>query len=159
MDHSADQTPVSPSTSSRRSFLKHVGALGLGASMAGAFGSPLVADAATRTSRAADASSALTLWTFVDTHARWFKRRAADYQKQVNPHFSLTVHQYPNPPYKQKLLTVLETGVSAPDLCDIEQGMFGSFLLGTVPLDPLEQRLNTGHYLKDLVASREALYT
>src|SRR5438105_3408989 len=106
MDHSSDQTPVSPSTSSRRSFLQRVGALGLGASMAGAFGSPLAAHAATRTSRPGEDSNALTLWTFVGTHARWFKHRATDYQKQVNPHFSLTVRQYPGTSYHQKLLTV-----------------------------------------------------
>ena len=159
MDHSSDPTPESPSTSSRSSFLKRVGALGLAAGTAGAFGSPLVADAAMRTSRAADDSNALTLWTFVDTHARWFKRRATDYQKQVNPHFSLTVRQYPGTSYHQKLLTVLETGVNAPDLCDIEQGQFGIFLHGTVPLIPLEQRLQAGGYLKELVPSREALYT
>jgi ABC-type glycerol-3-phosphate transport system substrate-binding protein len=158
MDHSSDPTPESPSTSSRRSFLKRVGALGLAASAAGSFGSPLVAHAATRISRAADDSNALTLWTFVDTHARWFKRRASEYQKQVNRNFNLTVRVQPYIPHHQKLLTVLQTGVGAPDLADVEQGQFGAFLHGTVPFVPLEQRLNTGHYLKNLVASREALY-
>jgi ABC-type glycerol-3-phosphate transport system substrate-binding protein len=93
-------------------------ALGLAAGMAGALGSPLVA-AATRDAHAADDSNARVLWTFVDTHARWFKRRAAEYRKQVNHTFSLTVHQYPNPPYQQKLLTVLQTGT--PHLAELHR--------------------------------------
>jgi ABC-type glycerol-3-phosphate transport system substrate-binding protein len=117
-----------------------------------------MSEAATRAAHVADDTASLVLWTFVDTHARWFKQRAADYQK-THPGFSLTVHQYPNPPYKQKLLTVLQTGIGAPDLCDVEQGMFGSFVQGTVPFVPLEQRLTAGGYLKELVPAREALYT
>lgn len=158
MDQNSDQTTMFPPTSSRRSFLRKAGAIGLAAGAAGALGAPLVADAATRAAHGADASSSLVLWTFVDTHARWFKRRGAEYQK-THPGFSLTVNQYPNPPYKQKLLTVLETGVDAPDLCDVEQGMFGSFLQGTVPFVPLEHRLISGGYLNKLVPTREALYT
>jgi ABC-type glycerol-3-phosphate transport system substrate-binding protein len=111
MGQPSDRTSAPPATSSRRSFLKAAGALGLIAGMAGALGSPLV-EAATRDAHAADDSNALVLWTFVDTHARWFKRRAAEYQKQVHHTFSLTVHQYPNPPYQQKLLTVLQTGLA-----------------------------------------------
>ena len=143
MGQPSDRTSASPATSSRRSFLKAAGALGLVAGMAGTLGSPLV-EAATRDAHAADDSNALVLWTFVDTHARWFKRRAAEYQKQGNHNFSLTVHQYPNPPYQQKLLTVLQTGIGAPDLADVEQGMFGAFLHGTVPFVPLERRLKAG---------------
>src|SRR5205085_4894043 len=158
MDHPSARTLARPATPSRRSFLQGLGALGLAAGTAGALGSPLV-EAATRDAHAADDSNALVLWTFVDTHARWFKRRASEYRKQVNHNFGLTVHQYPNPPYQQKLLTVLQTGIDAPDLADVEQGMFGAFLHGTVPFVPLEGRLQTGGYLKELVPSREALYT
>lgn len=158
MDPNPNKPLPTPSLSSRRSFLQKAGALGLATGAVSAFGTPLVAAASRDERRAAADSNALTLWTFVDTHARWFKRRGAEYAK-THSGFSLTVHQYPNPPYKQKLLTVLQTGVDAPDLCDVEQGMFGSFLQGTVPFVPLEGRLKSGGYLKELVPSREALYT
>src|SRR5260370_38140597 len=44
----SDQVPVAIPTSSRRSFLKQAGALGLAAGAAGALGSPFAVEAATR---------------------------------------------------------------------------------------------------------------
>jgi len=157
-DSSGDQQPKASSTSSRRSFLKHAGALGLAAGAAGALGSPGIGRSA-HTARPADDDVSLTLWTFVDTHNRWFKQRALEYQKQVNPKFSFTSSVRPYVAHHQKLLTALQTGIGAPDLADVEQGQFGAFLLGTTPFVPLEGRLKSGHFLGDLVAAREALYS
>ncbi len=165
MDHTTDtenDSPTSwasgPAAPSRRSLLRRAGAAGLAAGAAAILGGPLVSKAATR-SRTAAADSSLTLWTFVDTHNRWFKQRAVEYQKQVNPNFSLTTSVRPYVAHHQKLLTVLQTGIGAPDLADVEQGQFGAFLHGTVPFAPLEGRLTSGHFLGSLVPSREALYT
>ncbi len=151
-------TPLS-FTPSRRTFLKGAAVVGLAASAGTVPDRQLEAEAAARATRAADDNNALDLWTFVDTHARWFKRRATEYQKQINPSFRLTVRQQPGTAHHQKLLTVLQTGIGAPDLADVEQGSFGAFLKGTVPFQPLEPQLKTGNYLKELIPSREALYT
>lgn len=101
----------------------------------------------------------LTLWTFVNTHARWFRSMAEDYRKE-KPEFSLDVVEISDMFDKLKL-ALLSGGEGAPDLADIEQGAFGQFLRGKQEPDlvDLTSYLNTGDYMNKLVASREALYS
>jgi ABC-type glycerol-3-phosphate transport system substrate-binding protein len=103
----------------------------------------------------------MELWTFVNTHARWFRSMAEDYKQEVNPDLELTVTEIAYSDMHDKLQIALQSGgVGAPDLADIEQGRFGGFLRGTDPgLVDLTDRLTEGGYLEQLVASREALYT
>lgn len=103
----------------------------------------------------------LELWTFVDTHARWFQAMAKDYKQKVNPNFELKVTQIAGEEMFDKLRVALQSGgVGAPDIADIEQGAFGGFLRGGDPgLVDISGRLKEGDYLDKLVAAREALYT
>ncbi len=103
----------------------------------------------------------LELWTFVNTHARWFRSMADDYKK-VNPKFDLNVVEIAyNDMFDKLKLALLSGGSGAPDLADIEQGAFGQFLRGKQEPDlvDLSTYLNSGGYMQKLVASREALYT
>ncbi len=101
----------------------------------------------------------LELWTFVNTHARWFRSMAEDYKKNVNPDFDLTVTEIAGGEMFDKLKISLQSGgVGAPDLADIEQGAFGGFLVGGNPgLVDLAERLKP--YNDKLVATRQALYS
>ncbi|HEY7036548.1 MAG TPA: extracellular solute-binding protein [Thermomicrobiales bacterium] len=102
----------------------------------------------------------LELWTFVDTHARWFTAMAEGYKAQVNPDFELNVVQTAYEDHHNKLLVSFQSGgVGAPDLADIEQGRFGAFIKGDIGLADLTEKLTSGGYLDQLVASREALYS
>ncbi len=103
----------------------------------------------------------LTLWAFVNTHARWFRSMAEDYIKDVNPDFELDVQEIAYTDLHDNLLIALQAGgVGAPDIADIEQGRFGGFLRGGDPgLVDLLPWLEEGGYLEQLVASREALYS
>jgi len=102
----------------------------------------------------------LELWAFVNTHARWFRSMAEDYQKQVNPNFTLAVKEIEYTALHDKLLVALQAGgVGAPDFGDVEQGRFGGFVKGKIGFVELNEKLQAGNYLDKLVASREALYT
>jgi ABC-type glycerol-3-phosphate transport system substrate-binding protein len=104
----------------------------------------------------------LELWTFVNTHARWFESMAADYKKEKNPNFELKVSEVAYADMHDKALIALQAGgVGASDLLDLEQGRFGGFLRGTgdVGLVDLTDMLESGGYMDKLVAAREALYT
>lgn len=102
----------------------------------------------------------LTLWTFVDTHARWFEAMGEAYKAQVNPDFELEVVQTAYSDHHNKLLVSMQSGgVGAPDLADIEQGRFGGFMKLQSGMEDLTDKLTSGGYLDDLVASRESLYT
>ncbi len=112
------------------------------------------------TSSVEPASVKLTLWTFVDTHARWFELMAEAYRAQVNPEFELEVVQTAYEDHHNKLLISFQSGgVGAPDMADIEQGRFGAFIKGDVGMADLTDQLQAGGYLDQLVAARESLYT
>ncbi len=101
----------------------------------------------------------LTLWTFVDTHARWSKAMGEAYKAQVNPDFELEVIQTAYEDHHSKLLVSLQSGgVGAPDLADIEQGRFGAFMKLQSGMSDLTDKLKSGGYLDLLVATRESLY-
>jgi ABC-type glycerol-3-phosphate transport system substrate-binding protein len=104
----------------------------------------------------------LELWTFVNTHARWFREQAERYQQEVNPNFHLEVVEIAYTDLHDRLLISLQSGgVGAPDMADVEQGRFGSFLRGggDPGFLPLNDMLEAGGYNDQLVASRQALYT
>ena len=110
----------------------------------------------------AQEAASLELWTFVNTHARWFREQAERYQAEVNPNFELEVVEIAYADLHDRLLISLQSGgVGAPDIADVEQGRFGSFLRGGG--DPgfvsLNELLEAGGYNEQMVASRQALYT
>ena len=104
----------------------------------------------------------LELWTFVNTHARWFREQAERYQEEVNPDFELEVIEIAYGDLHDRLLISLQSGgAGAPDLADIEQGRFGGFLRGggDPGLVPLNELLDAGGYNDQLVSARQALYS
>jgi arabinosaccharide transport system substrate-binding protein len=102
----------------------------------------------------------LEVWTFVNTHARWYREMGEKFTKE-NPNIEIKVTEIAYPEMHDRLLVALQSGgVGAPDIADIEQGRFGDFLRGGDPgLIDLKPRLEEGKYLDKLVAAREALYS
>ena len=108
------------------------------------------------------AAQELELWAFVNTHARWFREQAERYADEVNPDFSLNVIEIAYGDLHDRLLISIQSGgVGAPDIADVEQGRFGSFLRGGG--DPgfveLNALLDEGGHTENLVATRQVLYT
>lgn len=109
---------------------------------------------------AAEAKSAdLELWTFVDTHARWYRQMGEKAGPDLDPNFNLDVKVIAYSEMHDKLMVSLQTGIGAPDIADVEQGRFGSFLKGSkVGFVDLTDRLQNGGYLDKMVESRLSLY-
>ncbi|WP_157181348.1 ABC transporter substrate-binding protein [Actinopolymorpha alba] len=101
----------------------------------------------------------LDLWTFADTHAGWFKEMAKEFEQETG--IRVAVSLIPGSSLFQQLLINLKAGgLNTPDLCDIEQGAFGSFLIGrSVPFVDLGPALRQKGYDKQLVTARQALYS
>jgi ABC-type glycerol-3-phosphate transport system substrate-binding protein len=155
-----------PSQLSRRDLLKLMGVTGAALAVAACApaAAPGAAPAAAGGEAAAPAASPLVLelWTFVNTHARWFQEMAATYKEAVNPNFELNVSEIAYTDMHDKLQIALQSGgVGAPDLADIEQGRFGGFLRGggDPGLVDLSGWLAEGGFNDKLVAARQALYT
>lgn len=122
---------------------------------------PAAAPATTGGAAPATETVKLELWTFVNTHARWFREMADKYKQEVNPNFELNVSEIAYGDMHDKLQIALQSGgVGAPDMSDIEQGRFGGFLRGGDPgLIDLKDWLNEGGYADQLVQARQALYS
>jgi arabinosaccharide transport system substrate-binding protein len=137
---------------SRREFLKLSGA--------GLAGATLLGSAGCGGGQSATGGQ-LELWTFVNTHARWYQSMAESYKKDGNPDFELRVNEIPIPDIFDKLKIAFQSGgAGASDIVDIEQGYFGGFLRGgDVNLIDISGRLKKGNYLDKLVAAREELYS
>ncbi|MBE2239558.1 MAG: extracellular solute-binding protein [Caldilineaceae bacterium] len=150
---------------SRRELLKLMGASAtvLAAAPILAACAPAAAPATSGGAAGAPAVAATTLemWTFVNTHARWFREMADRYKEEKNPNFELNVSEIAYSDMHDKLQIALQSGgVGAPDVSDIEQGRFGGFLRGGDPgLVDLVDRLNEGGFTDELVATRQALYS
>ena len=111
---------------------------------------------------AAQESVELELWTFVNTHARWFREQADRYADEVNADFALNVVEIAYSDMHDRLqISIQSGGVGAPDIADVEQGRFGGFLRGGG--DPgfveLNALLDQGGHTENLVGARQALYT
>lgn len=133
---------------SRRDVLKLLGLGGVGVAAPSACTQP------SATSEDAD----LSLWTFAATHAGWFEATAAEYEKKTG--VRVAVRLVASNLFEQLLIDLKAGGHGTPDLCDIEQGSFGSFLIGrSVPFVDLGPELRKGGYDKQLVPGRQALYS
>ncbi len=104
------------------------------------------------------ASTKLELWTFVNTHARFF-RQVAESFKKIEPDVEIDVKEIEYSTLFDKLAISLQTGVGAPDLVDIEQGVFGRFLKGDIKLVPLNIYLKKANKTTAIAKGRQALYT
>jgi ABC-type glycerol-3-phosphate transport system substrate-binding protein len=144
---------------SRRDLLKAIGMASSALALTAC--APAVTPSGGEAAPAADAAKQVELWTFVNTHARWFRSMADDYNKEKDANFELNVSEIAYGDMHDKTLIALQSGgVGAPDLVDLEQGRFGGFLRGEDPgLVDLADRLKEGGYLDQLVAAREALYS
>ncbi|MDR2657877.1 MAG: ABC transporter substrate-binding protein [Oscillospiraceae bacterium] len=104
------------------------------------------------------APTKLTLWTFIDQHAQFYNKMAEEWNK-VNPDKQIaleaTVLGYDD--MHNKLKIALQSGVGAPDLCDVELGQFPNVLLGQPQLVVLNDAL--APYIDTVVPSRLSIYS
>lgn len=102
----------------------------------------------------------LQLWTFPVTHFNYFKELAPVWQQQsrieVEPSHITSI---PGGQSWADKYQVAITGGTAPDLVDIEQGNFGRFLRGDVPMVEIGELLRKEGYWDRLITTRQALYT
>lgn len=79
------------------------------------------------------------MWTFVGLHNQLFTDADKNWNKK-NPdqQIDLKATTYPYTDMHNKMKVALQSGVGAPDICDIEIGQFPNFLKGTPSLVPLD---------------------
>ncbi len=99
----------------------------------------------------------LTLWTFIDQHATFYKTMAEEWNK-ANPdrqiELEATVLGYDD--MHNKFKVALQSGIGAPDLCDVELGQFPNVLLGEPQLVVLNDYMKD--YIPTVVQSRLEIY-
>ncbi len=104
------------------------------------------------------AATKLTFWTFIDQHAKFFNTMTEAWNKE-NPdqqiELEATVLGYDD--MHNKLKVALQSGVGAPDICDVELGQFPNVLLGEPQLVKLNDYL--APYIDTIVPSRLSIYS
>ena len=100
----------------------------------------------------------LEMWTFVELHAQHYGTMVEQWNKDhPDKTIEITCTTYPYGDMHTKLLTSLEAGTGAPDICDVEVGQFPNVVAGQdkwlVPLDDY-----TKDYMSTMVPARMETY-
>jgi len=100
----------------------------------------------------------LTLWTFIQQHARFYQVMT-DNWNELNPDRTIELEAtvLPYDDMHNKLQIALQSGVGAPDLCDVEVSRFPNFLQGVPQLIVLNDAFEP--YVDDIVPSRLGIYS
>jgi arabinosaccharide transport system substrate-binding protein len=108
--------------------------------------------------KSSDGATKLTLWTFVEQHAKFYKYMADEWNKKhPDKKIELQATTYPYDDMHNKLLLSLQSGVGAPDIADIEISRFSNFLKGKPQLVELNDIVEP---VKDkIVQSRLNIYS
>ena len=100
----------------------------------------------------------LEMWTFVELHGQHYGNMVEKWNEE-NPDrkIEITCTTYPYGDMHTKLLTSLEAGTGAPDICDVEIGQFPNVVKGLdtwlVPLDDY-----AAPYMATMVPARMEVY-
>lgn len=111
------------------------------------------------TSTFGDASGThLEMWTFVELHGQHYGKMAEIWNEQhPDEKIEITCTTYPYADMHTKLLTSLEAGTGAPDICDVEVGQYPNVVAGLdqwlVPLDDYAK-----DYMATMVPARMQTY-
>lgn len=100
----------------------------------------------------------LEMWTFVELHGQHYGKMAADWNTaHPDNTIEITCTTYPYADMHTKLLTALQSGTGAPDICDVEVGQFPNVVEG---LDTWLVPLNdyAADYLDTMVPARMETY-
>ncbi len=100
----------------------------------------------------------LTLWTFIHQHARFYQVMTEKWN-ELNPdrQVELEATVLPYDDMHNKLQIALQSGVGAPDMCDVEISRFPNFLQGVPQLMVLNDAF--APYVDDIVPSRLGIYS
>jgi len=100
----------------------------------------------------------LTMWTFVDLHAKFYDAMAQQWNKDhPDKQIKITFTNMPYGEMHNKVTMAVQTGKGMPDMVDIEIGQFPNFLRGNVAF--LELNDYIAPYADDLVKSRIDIYS
>ncbi len=100
----------------------------------------------------------LEMWTFVELHGQHYQDMAEVWNEQhPDETIEITCTTYPYGDMHTKLLSSLEAGTGAPDICDVEVGQFPNVVAGVdqwlVPLDDY-----AADYMPTMVPARMQTY-
>jgi len=114
--------------------------------------------AANTSSDGGGAETEISMWTFVEMHAKFFEDAAARWN-EANPdrRIKLKAEVLPYDDMHNKLLVALQSGVGAPDISDIEIGKFPNYLKGEPQLFDLTDLVEEDR--SNFVEARLAIYS
>ncbi len=100
----------------------------------------------------------LELWTFVELHSQHYAAMLEQWNKEhPDKQIQITFTTYPHNDMHNKLIMANQTGIGAPDICDIEINMFPNFMLGNIQFVEMDKYIEP--YKNNVVQSRLDIYS
>ena len=101
----------------------------------------------------------ITLWTFADTHHRFFEYVRERFAEN-HPNVTVNLELYDGDAMWDKLTVIMASGgEGAPDMADVEQGAFGRFMKNESFFEPLNSYLEKAGKTDAISKGRQDLYT
>lgn len=100
----------------------------------------------------------MEMWVFIELHSKFYREMLHRWNQQYpDRQLDIIFTALPYDDMHNKLQLALQSGMGAPDFCDIEVGKFPNFLMGQPQLEVLNDVVEP--YRKDIVQSRLDLYS
>ncbi len=101
----------------------------------------------------------LTLWVHADINKKYYEAVAEEFKK-THPDVKVDIALMDTKSISDKYTIIINSGgEGAPDLLDVEQGIFPNFIRGEVPFMPLDDDLKRDNLTHVMSEGRQALYT
>lgn len=101
----------------------------------------------------------LTVWVHADINKQYYDAVAERF-KEDHPDVTVDVVLMDTTSISDKYTVIANSGgKGAPDLLDVEQGIFPNFIRGAVPFEPLNDHLKAAGMTDAIAEGRQALYT
>lgn len=102
----------------------------------------------------------IQIWVSSLADQRDFEQMVEKYRELVDPNFRAEVHNIGFMEMTTKLTVAMETGIDTPDIVQLDENLFGSFLgFGPVPFVDLTERAREAGVFENISEPRLSLFT
>lgn len=105
-------------------------------------------------------SRPIQIWVSSIADQQDYEQMIEKYRETVDPNFEAEVHNIGFMEMTTKLTVAMETGIDTPDIVQLDENLFGSFLgFGPVPFVDLTERAKESGVFENIAAPRLSLFT
>jgi ABC-type glycerol-3-phosphate transport system substrate-binding protein len=101
----------------------------------------------------------LEIWISSFQDKVYYENMVKLYQQKAGTNFQANIHAYGFREMPDKLAVAIKTGTNPPDIVQLDEVLFGTYLAGEVPFVDLADRVKKAGLDKDILAQRLSLFS